>query len=243
MNCSVIGYGNFSRTACYYLKEYFNLFVYDINQDIFIPDYIVSTDLETALGQDIVILSLPVQYIEDFLKRNYRFFKKGTIVVDICSVKLKPVSLMKHYLPDGVHFIGTHPLFGPQSIKNGLSGHKIVLSSEVQNKELYEKVKYFLKNTLQLEIIEMTSSDHDKEMARVQALNHFIVRALKKLNLQPSSVATPAYNKLFDLYETLKYDSDDLFYTIQRENPYADDLRKTFINILEDIEGDILNEK
>ena len=89
----------------------------------------------------------------------------------------------------------------------------------------------------------MTSSDHDKEMARVQALNHFIVRALKKLDLQPSLVSTPAYNKLFDLYETLKYDSDDLFYTIQRENLYADAMRRNFINVLQDIEGDILNEK
>ena len=140
MNCSVIGYGNFSRTACYYLKEYFNLFVYDIKQDIFIPDYIVKTDLETALGQDIVILSLPVQYIENFLKSNCCFFKKGAIVLDICSVKLKPVSLMKQYLPKDVNFIGTHPLFGPQSIKNGFSGQKIVLTTEVENKELYEKV-------------------------------------------------------------------------------------------------------
>lgn len=244
MECSLIGFGNFSRQASVYLKDYFKIYAYDKKTDIVFPDFVCSTDLATALSKDIIILSLPVQYMEKFLDDNASLIKDGAMVFDICSVKMKPVDYMNKYFSDkNVYFLGTHPLFGPQTMKKGLEGHKIVLTANDKDSHFYKRVYSFIVDKLGLLIIEMTPEEHDKKMATVQALNHFIVRALMKMDISESIVDTPAYKRLYELYETLKYDSDDLFYTIQRENPYADEIRKEFIKILNMIEGDILNEK
>lgn len=242
MDCSIIGFGNFSKASSFYLKDYFDVYVYDIRIGNDLPDYVKQVELSEALSKDIILLSIPVQFIESFLSENAVHIKPGSILVDICSVKMKPVALMKKYLSEGVEYIGTHPLFGPQSIRNGLADHKIVLSKELSFMPVYEAVKKFLSDTLKLNVIEMTSEEHDKEMSVVQALNHFITKGLRKIGLKESEVSTPAYKRLYDLYETLRYDSDELFYTIQRENPFADDIRKKFIETLNEIENDILNE-
>ena len=148
---------------------------------------------------------------------------------------------MKQYLPSTVSIIPSHPLFGPQSIQDNLIGNTIVLSSEYSISPQYDEVKQFLKQKLQLQVVEMTSEEHDKEMAIVQALNHFIVRGLQDINIDITStiLKTPAFSKLLTLYETLRNDSYDLFLTIQKENPYAHDIRSTYLRTLEEIHDSI----
>jgi prephenate dehydrogenase len=143
---------------------------------------------------------------------------------------VKPVELMKQYLPEYVEIIGTHPLFGPQSGKNGIEGLKIVVCPvrTTKSQELIE----FLRNELKLEVLLRTPEEHDKEMAWVQALTHFVAKGLNNIGLADLEQKTKSYQHLLDANSMVKDDSEDLFMTMERENPFAKEIRDKFIDEL-----------
>jgi prephenate dehydrogenase len=76
----------------------------------------------------------------------------------------------------------------------------------------------------------MSPEEHDKEMAWVHGLTFFVGRALLNMNPPQSELSTHYYQKLIDLVEVEKHHSTELFLTIQRGNPYAEAIRREFID-------------
>ncbi|MCC8190332.1 MAG: prephenate dehydrogenase/arogenate dehydrogenase family protein, partial [Planctomycetes bacterium] len=74
------------------------------------------------------------------------------------------------------------------------------------------------------------------EMAKVQAMTHFMSRALRELGLEPSPMATRAYEKLQEFASIVLSDSWDLFLTIEKGNPHADVIRRRLIDELDKLE-------
>lgn len=236
---SIIGYGNFGRIIANVLKKHFKIFIYDSNPGKFFTNTtrIKFSDLEECLSKEIIILSLPVQFIENFLIKNSKIINKKSIVFDVCSVKIKPIELMKKYLPPETQIVGTHPLFGPNSMKDGNKELKIVVTPVRVNN--FEKIISFINDKLKLTVIEKTPLEHDKEMAIVQGITHFIARALNEMEIKDSEMKTLSYSYLFKMKEILENDSDDLFETIQKENPFGKETRDKFISKLIEINDKI----
>jgi prephenate dehydrogenase len=231
----LIGYGNFGKFLKKYLSPYFNIFVYDKTGAGFY-------DVKTCLSKEIIILSIPVQNLEEFLSINGQYFNKNSVVVDVSSVKIKPLELMNKYLPPDVQIIGTHPLFGPNSVSpddnnpGGMKGAKIVVCP--LRSSLTGILTDFLKDKLGLEVVIRSPEEHDREMATVQALSHFISRALRTMDMNVT-LKTRSFAKLYEMHEMLKCDTDGLFRTIENENPYAVKARREFIDELLRIHEDL----
>lgn len=189
---------------------------------------------EDAANKEIVIFAVPLKSLEDVLKRAAPFLRPDALCIDVCSVKLKPIELMLETLPSSVEIIGTHPLFGPQSGKESIEGLKIAFCPVRTTKA--EEVKNFLADKLKLSVLEKTPEEHDKEMAHVQALTHFVARALFELRVEDSELATVSYEELMKAASLLADDSWELFQTIQQGNPFAKDKRKAFIEKLLELE-------
>ena len=233
-----IGFGNFGKFIIPHLKPYFDISIYDVK------DY--SKEVETmgcnwgslaaVASKDAVILGVPVQYLENLLIDIKDHVKHTALVIDISSVKVKPIQLMQKYLPETVELIGTHPLFGPQSGKYGIAGLNLVVCP-VRSKKAKSLINFF-SNVLQLNVLERTPVVHDQQMAYVQALTHFIGRAVNEMDIPDVEQKTPAYQSLLDIKRNLGRDSMDLFLTIEKENPYAKAVRDQFIEEL-----NILNKK
>jgi prephenate dehydrogenase len=137
--------------------------------------------------------------------------------------------MLKH-LPENVDIIGTHPLFGPQSGKDGIEGLNIVVCP-VRTKKNHNLIRFFSKE-LKLNVLERTPIVHDKQMAYVQALTHFVGRAVNAMDIPDVEQKTPAYQYLLYIKRNLGQDSLDLFLTIEKENPYAKEVRDQFIEEL-----------
>ena len=135
--------------------------------------------------------------------------------------------------------LGLHPLFGPQSGRDGISGMRVAMCPVRIGKDRYYKVCDFLTEKLGLLCLKTSPEQHDREMARVQAMTHFMSRALKKIGLQPSPMATKAYEKLQEFAAIVLSDSWDLFLTIQNGNPFAEEIRQDLMRELETLEADI----
>lgn len=233
----IIGFGTFGSFMAEQLKPHFGITVYDTRRISGEAKRrgVKSASLAETASTPIVIISVPVQSMETVLKKIKPFLHKGALVVDVCSVKVKPVALMKRLLPKNVEIIGTHPLFGPQSGKRGIKGLTIVVCG-VRTKRL-KTVRGFLEKELGLVVEEMTPEEHDMEMAETQALAHFIGQGLKEMNLNDDHRNIATYESLLAVRDTVKDDTPELFETIEKWNPYAKAEREKLLQVLRKIHG------
>lgn len=192
-------------------------------------------DFETTANKKIVVFAVPLTAFETVLRRAVPFLQADAMCFDVCSVKIEPLRLMAKALPETVEIIGTHPLFGPQSGREGIDGMRIALCPLRTDKS--EKIKRFLAEELNLRVFEKSPEEHDKEMAHVQALTHFVARALDELHVIDSELATVSYEELMKAARLVSEDSWELFQTIQRGNPFAETKRKAFIEKLVELEN------
>lgn len=219
----IVGYGNFGRFMEKHLSPHFDIRVSSRTHP--------RNSLESTLASDIVIPAIPVNILDSFLRKNARLFGKETVVVDVSSVKLKPLRLLHKYLPKN-RIIGTHPLFGPESGKNGIMGFTTVICPEHSTAKDRKSVADFLTKKLKLRVVHMTAKEHDQRMAQVQALTHYIARALQKIGLPEIDECTKAYEKLREFASLLSRTTEDLFKTIENENPFAKPIRKKLVEEL-----------
>lgn len=236
MEIGIIGFGQFGQFMSRHLMPFFNVSVCD-NSDLKHQAKEIGvrwSAFEEAVSKEIVIFAVPLKSFEEVLKRAVPFLRNDALCLDVCSVKIRPIEMMLETLPSSVEIIGTHPLFGPQSGRESIAGLRIAFCPVRTTKA--NEVKNFLQNELKLSVLEKTPEEHDREMAHVQALTHFVARALFEMHVEDSDLATVSYEELMKAAALLSEDSWELFQTIQLGNPFAEAKRKMFIEKLAEIE-------
>jgi prephenate dehydrogenase len=219
----IIGAGSFGIFLAEKLDPYFRVIVYSHSGKL--NKWAVEFDeLKQA---DFLIPSIPLDAYETVLKKLKPILNNNTVVVDICSVKQKPVEIIQRILPSQP-MVATHPLFGPESAYERLDGHTLVICPEVSDGIAVKDVIELAKN-LKLKVIEMTTEGHDEEMAVVQGLTFFIARVLNNMGLHHQKLETPSFKRLLHLAELEAHHSRELFSAIQAGNPSLDKVRQNFI--------------
>jgi prephenate dehydrogenase len=219
----LIGFGNFGKFVHKHLSPWFRIKVYDPAAG--------RHDLEGALASEIVVLSIPAGSLEGFLKNIHGRINPRSLVVDVSSVKSLPVRLMKKYFPKNP-LLGTHPLFGPESGKNGIKGFPVVFCPVRITHSQEQKVRGFLEKKLRLHVVSMTPERHDREMAYIQGISHFIAKGLEGMKMPVFREKTKSFAKLMEMKEILGNTTFDLFETIENQNPFASAVRKRFLSEL-----------
>lgn len=191
--------------------------------------------LEQVLTAKYIILATPISAIDAVCKQISPVLRTGQVIVDTCSVKQYPVDCMSSRLPSGIQILGTHPLFGPDSGKNGIGGMKIAVCPVRIDAANYSNIRNYL-HGLGLEIIETTPRQHDRRLARTQAVFHLISQALKELDWREQRLSTPGPAAFYRLAETVQNDTAELFLDMERRNVYARAYRREFIGKLIEID-------
>lgn len=240
MNIGIIGYGSFGRLLAEILSKNFPIVVYDKNKNIEHKANIRSVDFDEVAKCDVIILAVNLDALEDLCVGLSDKVSKDTIVVEVCSAKTKSIAILGKHLLGKCQYLATHPLFGPQSADNKKAKKIVICKSNVDEKD---KVYELLKQSLNLQIIEMSAEEHDKQMAWVHSLTFFVGRGLKELQLSDLELKTDYYQKLLDLVELESHHSIELFNTVQRGNPYSKEVREQFVKKLQDINDSLAGEK
>lgn len=242
----IIGIGQFAEFFIPHLKPFFS--------EIYITSKsnksetakklgIAYSSMEEVCQQDIIMLSMPISNITSVLKEIRSKIKKNCIVFDVCSVKVFPLKEMKKILPKDAQILGTHPLFGPQSGKNGIKDLQIVLCPERIKKESYQEIKSIFKH-MGLDIKEVSAKKHDEIMAYTQSLTHFFSRAAAQtIPLEDFAFTTPSAKRLKDIILEVKDDPEQLFLDMQTLNPYAAKTRNKFLKELNKLNKKICKKK
>lgn len=224
----VIGFGAFGQLLARHLGRYFHLHVHDpaiASTDI---DHVTLTDLACAARQPIVILAVPVSQMEAVARGIAPHVAPGALILDVGSVKIAPARIMANLLPPHVDIVATHPLFGPQSARAGIAGHKIALCL-VRGRQ-GRRVAAFLRHSLKLRVLMMTPEDHDREAAIVQGLTHLIAKTIDRMGPLPQSMTTRSFELLMAAVDLVRHDSPEVFDAITRANPFVTDVRRRFFD-------------
>ncbi|MDR1613177.1 MAG: prephenate dehydrogenase/arogenate dehydrogenase family protein [Planctomycetota bacterium] len=238
----IIGFGAFGRFMAKHLAPHFTVIAWDrkhILPDAVAGKSVLTSILGEAASADIVVFAVPWDSLKEAATAAAPHLRPGALALDVTSVKSGPAALLPKILPENVDLLCTHPLFGPQSGKNGIAGLRIALCPIRIGRDRYRRVRAFLTGRLYLSTFRTTPDEHDREMAKVQAVTHFMSRALKALGLNPSPLATKAYEKLQEFSSIVLSDSWDLFLTIQNGNPYAANARKRLRREMDKLENQL----
>lgn len=224
----IIGFGRFGQLAARHLSSRFAVTVTDA-ADIAGPAAAIGVragTLAEAAGCDVVMLAVPVQAMAATIGAIAPLVRPGALVLDVASVKMLPARWMLEALPDSVEIVATHPLFGPQSARNGLAGQPLVVCPV--RGEAHHKVAAFGRE-LGLAVSITTAEEHDREMAYVQALTHLIGRTLENIHIPDEELKTSSYQHLLELCALIRDDTEELFFAIQNLNPFAEEITRQFI--------------
>ncbi|MDP5216867.1 prephenate dehydrogenase/arogenate dehydrogenase family protein [Ruegeria sp. 2205SS24-7] len=236
----IIGFGAFGRLIAEHLRPYFKLFAYDPSPDL---DPIASkygvklTSIEGAARCDVVVIASPVSSFENVLTSIANACRPGTLVVDVGSVKVLTAQMMNRVLPDNVEIIATHPLFGPQSARDGIRGLKIAICPIRGQRHL--RLASFLRKALCLRVIVTSPDEHDRDAAMVQGLTHLIAKVLSSMGPLPSRITTRSFDLLTESIAMVQNDAPEVFDAIENANPYAEDVRKRFFRLAEDLSREL----
>lgn len=231
---SVIGLGNFGRFVVSLIPpdQGVDVMGYDVKKTELAPRVSIVSLGEAALA-DVIILAVPLRSYEAVLPPLAELISKDSLLVDVCSVKIKPEELIKRYLPRHPNLLLTHPQFGPRSATNGLAGHRVAVTKAKGKKA--NMVLAWCKD-LGLDIWQVSAKKHDQYM-ETHALTLFVAMALKDMGLErEAKFSTPSSQMIRDLAEFAKTSSPDLVDTILNGNPFASAVCREFLARLHQID-------
>jgi prephenate dehydrogenase len=187
---------------------------------------------QVAEAFDMIVLSVPIDAIDEVASGVAPGMKPGSLLMDMSSLKMGPVESMMKYAPPGVDVIGAHPLFGPDSDGRGRT---LVLVPTTKSERWLPIIRDVFKDE-GFNVIESTADEHDRTMAVVQGLTHFMyiamARTLERSDVDmamTSAFRTPVYGITKELMGRVISQSPGLYALIQ-SSKYAGEMRRAYID-------------
>lgn len=196
------------------------------------------SNTSAASQADVTIVSVPIDVTPFTIKEVAPVLKKGSLLMDVTSVKEEPSRIMQEYAPQGVEVLPIHPMFGPRI--RSLDGQVIVVTPTNKGK-WHNKVYNFLEKE-NARIIVTTPEIHDQMMSVVQGLTHLayisIAATIEKLDVdikESRNFASPIYDLMVDMIARIVAQNPYLYYSIQTHNRYTKKTHETFISIYKEL--------
>lgn len=234
----LVGFGAFGQLAARHLAPHFDILAHDPAATDDLGGLVRLTDLAAAAACPVVILAVPVVALEATVAAIAPDIAPDALVLDVGSVKIKPARIMAEGLPASAQVVGTHPLFGPQSGRNGIAGLRIAICA-VRGDRAAGRVAVFCRRTLGLRVFRVSPEEHDREAATVQGLTHLIARVLMAMEPLPTRMTTVSFERLMQAVELVRHDSPAVFRAIERDNPFAAAVRERFFDLAELARADL----
>jgi prephenate dehydrogenase len=185
---------------------------------------------KAAAEADVVLVAVPISVTPELVKSLANLMKSGALLADIASVKSEVVEAMRKINAD-VELVSLHPLFGPGA--TGVKGKDLVAVPVRPGKRYAELKQRLIK--LGARVTEMGAEEHDRLMAIVQCMTHFVLisylAALKSMGAEHVKlVGTPMFATLQDFAKAISAGSSELYSELQVFNKHAKLARSALID-------------
>ena len=232
----IIGFGRFGKVLANLLKKGFQVKVFDNNSNVYLPGT-QFVDKKTILSEKTIFVAVPIRNFESVIKEIANDLFEGQTIIDVCSVKMYPINIMKKHLPNNINIIGTHPMFGPDSFESN-SKLKMMLNNVRSNVKIFQFWKQYF-NDQKIQILEMSPNEHDILAAKSQGITHFLGRTLKEFGINKTSLDTQGFRDLLDLVDQTCNDSWELFKDLQHFNPHTKEMINKLMKATNTIEKEL----
>lgn len=252
LKIAIAGFGNFGKFMAQGLKRQGHLVMATSRSDY--TDYCKqhgihffrSMDAMCEEKPDIVLICSSILSTENIVRTiPFHKLKPDTIFADVLSVKQFPKNLFLDVLPPEFGVVCTHPMFGPESGKEGWAELPFVydrvrvIGDSLQALNCERFLSIFEHEGCRM--VEMSCEEHDRHAAGSQFITHTIGRILSQLNLESTPINTKGYETLLKLTENTVSDSFDLYYGLFMYNVNAteqiDNLDRAFEKVKQKLFG------
>lgn len=232
VNVGIIGFGRFGRALAELCGEA-GLQVRAVDPQAEVPIEWRSASVEALVASaEVLVLAAPIPALDSVLRTIAPLVRADQLVLDVSSVKVRPVALMAERLPSHAKWVGTHPLFGPASLARSDRPLRAVVCPNPAQPEATAQAEAFF-TRLGCEVLLQTPEVHDRAMAQTHALTFFIARALVDLGVGANLVFTPpSFQAIAKTIELVRVDAGHLFTSISVSNPFAKEVREAFLAAL-----------
>jgi prephenate dehydrogenase len=142
-------------------------------------------DFAEALSDaDLLLIGTPVDVIPIIAKEAIKYTRSGCIITDVGSTKGQLVTEIEKFMPEGVHFVGAHPMAGSHKTSVTAADSSlfesavcIVTPTESTNAEAVNAVSE-LWRTVGARVELMSPQEHDLLIAAASHLPHVAACAL-----------------------------------------------------------------
>ncbi|MEE9165960.1 MAG: prephenate dehydrogenase/arogenate dehydrogenase family protein [Candidatus Neomarinimicrobiota bacterium] len=233
----IIGFGRFGGVLGKILSDDFKVKAYDekVQDEQFGVEI---TGIDTVLKEKSIFVAVPIRAFKEVILDISPRLSGRTTILDVCSVKVYPATVMKEALPDHIGIITTHPLFGPDSITRP-KGLTMMMHPTRDNYDMFPFWKEYFESKA-IKVVEMTPEEHDRLAARTQGVTHFVGRVLKEAGVEPTEIDTLGFRDLLHVIDQTCHDSWELFTDLQNFNPYTLPIIETLESAIETIRGKII---
>ncbi|MGH2771524.1 MAG: prephenate dehydrogenase/arogenate dehydrogenase family protein, partial [Actinomycetota bacterium] len=198
---------------------------------------------EAAAAGDLIVIATPAGTIPEVFKQIAPSISPGAVVTDVGSTKTRIVSEASAACPEGVHFIGGHPIAGSE--KEGIEAATadlyrgcswILTPTDRTDPNAYRVLMRFLSG-LSVRVFSLDASRHDEVVALTSHLPQLLSSALMGFAAEVSAAdgGLPLLSAGgFGDMTRIASSSPDLWVDIVRENrPALNDLLRRFIQALQ----------
>jgi len=180
------------------------------------------TNRDIAEQCDLVIVSVPIHDTVRVIDEIAPLLKKDQLLCDFTSIKVRPVEAM---LRSKAEVIGLHPMFGPTvtSLR-----HQTIITCPARacDETLDDLLDLFRRQEAEITIT--TPETHDRMMAVVQGLTHFVTLcmadSLRRLGIgidTTEAFTSPVYQMELSLMGRLLSQDPVLYADILQQNPFV----------------------
>jgi prephenate dehydrogenase len=185
---------------------------------------------------DIVIISVPIHDTVRVIREIAPVLTKDQLLCDFTSLKTQPVAAM---LESKARVIGLHPLFGP-TVLSLRQQTIIVCPARAPEETLQSLVSLFTREGAHCTLA--TPDQHDRMMAVVQGLTHFVTlcmaESVRKLGVDIETTlafTSPVYQIELSLVGRLLSQDPSLYADILQQNPYVPDVLSACTSSADDL--------
>ncbi|MFO7667373.1 MAG: prephenate dehydrogenase/arogenate dehydrogenase family protein [Desulfobacterales bacterium] len=191
---------------------------------------------------DVIILSIPLDALVSVSEQIGPLLRKDQLLMDLCSLK---ETALKNMLDNTeAEVIGTHPLFGPYT--DSIKGQNVVLCPGRGEKWLeWLQNEYISKGAV---VTVMDPSVHDRHMAVVQGLTHFLTicvgRTLQKMDMNSDtaiSCSTPVFKINYNLIGRLFAQDIGLYQNLISRNIHFGKVLDLFLSSVDEGKNSLLS--
>jgi prephenate dehydrogenase len=190
-------------------------------------------ELPQSIDDEIVLVSVPLEKTVEVCRDVASRMKRGSLLIDISSVKTGVADRVASFIPEGVEYISIHPLFGPAV--RSLRGKSFAVVPVKSGRWLGE-LERTLRN-LSGKVVVTDIREHDRVMGTVQVLHHFAYLCLAACLVRSKvgeGFSTESFAETMRLLKRIGKNLEVVL-SIQRDNPEAQGVREKFVEVAEEL--------